>query len=266
MGVTKQGRIAVLTNYREDTTCQAIGVCSRGAIVSNWLAMPPDRECSTRQFIEEMISDGTAQSVGGFSLVCGKVNEPLAIMSNRVSHIDRITWVAKDRGETVGLSNTAFGDRSWPKIIQGETLMKEAIEEHVQAGEGEDELIQRLLEVLSTDTLPRLADGGGLETYINDLRKSVFIPVIGGQDKVDHAADEIAGGQAKDKVEVLANGHGSSDPMSYCRGLYGTQKQTVVLVDHKGRVKYFERTLFDNAAERIPIGEGDRCFEFMIEQ
>ncbi|KAL2012838.1 hypothetical protein VTN00DRAFT_363 [Thermoascus crustaceus] len=266
MGVTKQGRIAVLTNYREDTTCQAIGVCSRGAIVSSWLAMPPDRECSTRQFIEEMISGGTAQSVGGFSLVCGKVNEPLAIMSNRVSHVDRITWVAKDRGETVGLSNTAFGDRSWPKIIQGETLMKKAIEAHVQAGEGEDELIQRLLDVLSTDTLPRLADGAGLETYINHLRNSVFIPVIGGQDKVDRAADEIAGGQAKDKVEVLANGHGSSDPASYCRGLYGTQKQTVVLVDHKGRIKYFERTLFDNAAERIPIGEGDRCFEFMIEQ
>jgi len=267
MGVTRQGRIAVLTNYREDSACQAVGQCSRGTIVSSWLAMPPDRECSTRQFIEDMIADGTAQSVGGFSLVCGKVTElPLAIMSNRVSHVDRITWVAGERGETVGLSNTAFGDRPWPKIIQGEALMKQAIEAHVQAGEGEDELIQRLLGVLSTDTLPRLADGAGLETYINHLRKSIFVPVIGGQDEVDRAADEVAAGQVPDKVGVLTNGDGSLDQKAYMRGLYGTQKQTVVLVDHSGRVKYFERTLYDNAAKPIPIGKGDRCFEFMIEQ
>ncbi|KAJ9307978.1 hypothetical protein DTO271D3_2691 [Paecilomyces variotii] len=266
MGVTKHGHIAVLTNYREDIPADAVGTCSRGLIVRNWLTLPPDQRHCTQKFVEDMITSSAARNVGGFSLVCGKIHEPLAIMSNRVSHVDGITWVAKQQGETVGLSNTSFDDRSWKKILLGEKLMKEAIEEHAKAQEGEEELIQRLLHVLSTDTLPRLKEGASLETYIPLLRESIFVPVIGAQNEENRAADEVAAGDIPDKVTVAANGSTPPEQQCYMTGLYGTQKQTVVLVDKNRRVKYFERTLYDNNAKPIPVGKGDRSFEFVVEK
>lgn len=262
MGVSKHGHVAVLTNYREDIPADAVGTCSRGLIVRNWLTLPPGQRHCTEKFIEDMISSSAARNAGGFSLVCGKIHEPLAVMSNRVSQADGITWVAKQQGETIGLSNTAFDDRSWKKILLGEKLMKEAIEKHVKAKEGEDELIQRLLRVLSTDTLPRLKDGASLETYIPLLRESIFVPVIGAKDEDEKTAEEVARG----KVGVMANGSTPPDQTVYMSGLYGTQKQTVILVDKNRRVKYFERTLYDNDAKPIPIPKGDRSFEFVVEK
>src|SRR5690606_30617366 len=47
--------------------------------------------------------------------------------------------------------------------------------------------------------------------------------------------------------------------------LYGTQKQTIILVDHNGHVTYVERTLFDDDAKPLANGEADVREEFDIE-
>lgn len=268
MGVTKTGKLAVLTNYRESSTAKASAAAqSRGVIVSSWLAAPPDDKRDTKEFVQDTITGIAAKHVGGFSLVCGYVDEPLAIVSNRSANLGEVAWVAGERGQTLGLSNTSFGDRSWPKIIDGEGLMKEAIEAHVEAGEGDDEdkLIERLLGVLSTDTLPRLPEGSSTETYIPNLRKSIFIPAIGAESKKEKAVDEVAAACVEDKVKVDDAGKAAANT-EYMQGAYGTQKQTVLLVREDGRVRYFERTLYDNDANAIPAGEGDRSFEFMVER
>jgi uncharacterized protein with NRDE domain len=258
MGVTKQGRIAVLTNYRENAP---IGTVSRGAIVNGFLTKSPGRGAEgggkardTRQFVADMIESNTAKRAGGFSLVCGRVHEPLAIVSNRMSRIDGITWIAGEKGETVGLSNTAFGDRSWRKIVHGEELMKAAIDAHVQAAgeEGEDELISRLLTVLSTDTLPRIPGEYQKGQYDMLLRESIFIPLLGSRADIPTESS-------------IHNGE-KGDMSAYMQGMYGTQKQTVLLVSLDGRIKYFERTLYDQNVDPIPEGKGDRVFEFMIEK
>lgn len=232
--------------------------------MNSFLELPPDSKETTKSYVEGLVADGSAQDAGGFSLVCGKVGEPLAVVSNRVSSTEGITWLAKEKGETVGLSNTAFGDRSWPKIVKGEELMKEAIDASSNAGETEDELIERLLKLLSTDTLPRLEEGAGMETYINLLRHSIFIPALGEREEENLSADEIAAARLKETIDVV-QGEGT-DHIPYMSGLYGTQKQTIVLFDAAGRVRFFERTLYDNNAGTIPIGEGDRSFEFTIER
>lgn len=277
MGITRQGKVAVLTNYREATPANAIGAHSRGAIVNAWLTSSPSpspspnpnpdpdhhehEPHSTREFVNEMVASEIPQHVGGFSLVCGHVNEPLAIVSNRSANPDQITWVATDRGQTIGLSNTAFGDRTWPKIIEGEKLTKAAIDAHVTAGEDEDGLISRLLRVLSTDTLPRLSEGAATETYLNLLKESIFIPVIGARDEPD---DEVAAACIEAKVPVESLNENDRLKHHYTRGAYGTQKQTIILVTEQGRVRFFERTLYDNNVNAIPAGKGDRSFEFMI--
>ncbi|RAL11748.1 NRDE family protein [Aspergillus homomorphus CBS 101889] len=267
MGITRDGKVAVLTNYREDTSEQATGARSRGVIVNSWLTSAPDQRQSTEEFVQGMVASPSARNVGGFSLLCGYVNEPLAIVSNRSSTMDHIAWVATEKGQTLGLSNTVFDDRSWPKILQGERLMKEAINEHAQAGEEEDALINRLLDVLSINTLPSLSEDATAEDYLPYFRQSIFIPLLGAREKPIKPTDEMPAGC----VESKAAGDGSSkehDALdhSFLQGAYGTQQQTVVLVSTDGRVRYFERTLYDNDATAIPIGQGDRSFEFQVGQ
>jgi uncharacterized protein with NRDE domain len=290
MGVTKQGRVAVLTNYREPAPFSSV---SRGAIVNEFLtelgpqATDPssssssssssDRkqqqgQRSTRQFVLDMIESQTAKKAGGFSLVCGKVGEPLAIISNRMpDNIDAVTWVATKRGETVGLSNTVLHDRTWPKIINGEILMQAAIDAHIQAhstattiaggGGGtaggsinaaeEEDLISRLFAVLTTDSLPRMADRAPVkEQYMSQLKESIFIPLLGDRAKFEAEKEQLA----------------QLGLAGYMSGLYGTQKQTVLLVDYNGRVRYVERSLYDEHVHPIAVGKGDRSFEFVIEE
>ncbi|OJJ58747.1 hypothetical protein ASPSYDRAFT_152446 [Aspergillus sydowii CBS 593.65] len=259
MGVTRTGKVAVLTNYRERTSDAATGQQSRGAIVNSWLTRTPDHP--TPEYVEEMVASPTARNVGGFSLVCGYVNEPLAIVSNRSSDMDQITWIAGEKGQTKGLSNTVFDDRSWPKILEGERLVDDAIEEHVkeQKGEGEEELlIEKLIEVLNTNSLPQLDGDATAEDYLPYFRRSIFIPLIGRREKptAPAAAGEIAAPNSGQSQYIL--------DQSYLHGPYGTQKQTVILVRKDGRVRYFERTLYDQEAKAVPIGQGDRSFEFQV--
>lgn len=272
MGITKQGRVAVLTNYQE---AAPIGNISRGAIVNDFLTEPPtpspeggteekkagrEGQRTTRAFVQDMINSQMASKAGGFSLVCGRVGEPLAIISNRMAdNIDSTTWIASTRGETVGLSNTFLKDRTWPKIIKGEILMKSAIDAHIAAypnhqqslaEKGEDDLIKRLFSVLSTDTMPRLPSTEPIkEQYMDQLKESIFVPLLGDRAQFEAEADRLA------KMGLAG----------YISGLYGTQKQTILLVDHAGRVKYVERSLYDEHIHPIPLGQGDRVFEFVIE-
>ncbi|KAJ5764277.1 hypothetical protein N7533_002958 [Penicillium manginii] len=242
MGVTKQGKVAVLTNYREDTAIEAIGQY-----------IPPHEHQTTHDFVQSMVASPEAKKVGGFSLICGHINEPLAIVSNRSSNMDHITWVASERNQTRGLSNTSVDDRSWPKIINGEKLMEEAIEGHVQAEEDEEALLERLLAVLSTDTLPRPAGvKDTLDDYVNLLRESIFVPILGSDKVPAQTAEQDA--TARKLLD-----------QNYSSGPYGTQKQTILLARPDGRVRYFERTLYDDKVNAVPIGQGDRSFEFHAE-
>lgn len=263
MGVTKQGKVAVLTNYREDTSSDAVGVYSRGRIVNGWLTTAPSDYQTTHDFVQKMVASPEAKQVGGFSLVCGRINEPLAIVSNRSSDMDHITWVASGKNQTRGLSNTSVDDRSWPKITQGEELMQNAIEDHVQANEDEDALVERLLEVLSADTLPRLAEeNASVHAYIKHLRKSIFVPAIGTEEDPERGEEETAAADVEDTQEKpAANGLNQN----YSSGPYGTQRQTILLARPDGRVRYFERTLHDNNAQAVPLGQGDRSIEFTVE-
>lgn len=54
----------------------------------------------------------------------------------------------------------------------------------------------------------------------------------------------------------------SFDGMS---GPYGTQRQTIILVDWEGNVKFIERSLYDSQGKPITRGKGDMSFNFKIE-
>ena len=261
LGVTKHGRIAVLTNFREKG--EVVGAQSRGAMVNAFLT---HHGGSTEGFVKNLVASGAPQQVGGFSLVCGQIGEPLAVISNRVSSEGGISWILNQRDQTVGLSNTAFGDRSWAKIVNGEKLLTEVLSSSVREQEDEQQLLHRLLDLLSHDTLPKLEerDGTGLEAYIERLRDTIFVPVLGRDAVHEKSSSEVRAARTQEKAHVVENGQATNTPGT--TGLYGTQKQTVVLVRHDDTVRFFERTLYDqDSRSHEEQGTGDVDFNFKIE-
>lgn len=255
LGITKQGRIAVLTNFRSDSS-PARGAVSRGAIIRAFLtgSFP-----STEDFARQTIDSQLIREAGGFSLLCGRIGDPLTVISNSSSSVNELPVFALQPPRTVGLSNAAFEDRGWKKVIDGEHELEAAIEDNVNQVESEDAFVNRLFGLLSIDTLPRLQQDEDLSSYLGALKNTIFVPPLG-----------QGGSTSSKKVSMTGDGD-QSDPSTGNKdvngmGLYGTQKQTVVLVSQSNRVRFLERTLYDASRKIIPIGQGDREFTFDIEE
>ncbi|KAI5255790.1 DUF833-domain-containing protein [Aureobasidium subglaciale] len=258
LGLTKQGRLACLTNFREAGT-QIYGVKSRGGLPKAFLTLPPGSTQSSEEFARHMVEDVGVGDVGGFSLVFGRLRKAdicsakgkgLAIISNRTADASATTWICGKPGEIQGLSNSYFGDRTWPKVVEGERRLQSAIEKQSAARSSKQDLLKALFEVLSQDTLPRRKHGQDWETYVYQLRNSIFIPRIGGEELDDASADEIAAADVGRSAKTNNGG-------------YGTQKQTVILVDHDGKVTYVEKTLYDELGR--PTDGDFEQHEFEIE-
>lgn len=259
--MTQHGRVAVLTNYREEGEAIIEGARSRGLIPNAWLKSDPAANETTEQFAKRMIEEDGVKGVGGFSLCYGFVQDVvkrtgkgLAIVSNRTPEVKDVIRLLGEKNETHALSNAAYGDRSWPKVVNGEAWTQKAIEESVAADDTPDQLIERLLKVLATDTMPRQKENEEWDMYLNQLRHSIFVPSIGRDHLEEHKmpAHEIG-----DVVK-----HRATDATSGC---YGTQKSIVMVVDKDGWAFYTERTFYDGDAKPIEIGKGDRKFEFQIQ-
>ncbi|PSK58730.1 Transport and Golgi organization protein 2 [Elsinoe australis] len=266
LGITKQGRIGCLTNFRESEGQPVSGLKSRGGIVNSFLTTAPDSRESTTDSARRIVEEDGVNDVGGFSLLFGRLTRPdqtgvaegLAIISNRTPDVSGVTWIAQRPGETHGLSNSHFGDSTWPKVTTGERLLKQVVDEHAQkSGATENELVDQIFHTLSVDTLPRRKSGEDWEIYVLQLRNSIFIPKVGGQaEKL--ASDEVHAAQSIHKVE-------SRSEREDLAGVYATQKQTVILVDHDGNVTFTEKTLYTRNGNANGGEEDVRTFKFPIE-
>ena len=263
LGITKQGLLAVLTNFREEGVIKP-EARSRGAMVNAFLTQPPDGSGGTEQFIHDLVDSDGLKGVGGFSLVCGKVGQPLAVISNRTPNVEDTAWIVKGRGETIGLSNAAFDNRSWPKVVRGEALLSSAIKQHLLEQTSQASFIEQLFRILDDDTLPRKPHDYPWDTYVKELRKSIFIPVIGGEGAEESRAEDLAAANSKQHVRV-EDSTKRAQSKNEVDGAYGTQKQTVVLADYQGRVTFIERTLYDASSKVMEAPGRDRTFRFDIQ-
>lgn len=283
MGLTEEGLLAVLTNYREvdvdDTKHPIYGVRSRGGMVTAWLGGLPNESVATG--VRNLVKDGGVKGVGGFSMVCGKLrkqSQGIAIVSNRAGNVDDVPVVGKERGEIWGLSNAAFdatgGAEEWPKIANGKKLLRQVLDKSVTQQSSQDDLISDLFSVLDNDTLPRDNEDTSLLEYISQLKHSIFIPPVGDQMHRQAMKEAMSKGPGKwatddqaatEQLAVEGRPEPSRTPiMGFETGLYGTQRQTVVLVDWEGKVTMVERALWDGNGNELPRGEGDMKFEFTI--
>ncbi|KAK0333366.1 hypothetical protein LTR91_014697 [Friedmanniomyces endolithicus] len=268
LAITKDGRIANLTNFRDGDGEVASNV-SRGGLVSAYFAkaaLESDGEESYDGFVRRLVGEVDVKKVGGFTLLFGRLRKPdgegrvpgLGVLSNRTSSAEGVFRICGELGETQGLSNSHFGDREWPKVVQGEKLLSEAISGSISRGEDQEGLVERLFGVLSVDTLPRPKPGEDFQAFTKQLRNSILIPPVGGEAAQSKPADKIA----------AADGTGTPDHsgVKVGDGVYGTQKQTVVLVDMRGRVNFIERTLHDGDGGLDSDDNKDRRYEFTIEE
>jgi uncharacterized protein with NRDE domain len=234
--------------------------------------------------VQHILGGEGVKGVGGFSLVCGKLRkrrdsteelEPMAIISNRSADLDDVPWIGGKRGEVYGLSNTSYSDPiTWPKIKMGKEKLLAAVKAAVEANLGEDELVDELYAVLDTNTLP-VQDGQDFDAYLSQLRKSIFIPSIGKAEPLQTVlpAGQIASSEPMDSKEIRKGElekklkeaeRPDPETQSGMSGVYGTQRQTVLLVDWEGHVTFRERSLYDEHGNPIEKGSEDMKFEFDI--
>lgn len=283
LGISKNGTLAVLTNYREasnhDPDHPICGVKSRGNMVNAWLGGLPDS--GVRNGVHTLVKDGGVKGVGGFSMVCGKLrrkSEGIAIVSNRAGDPNDVPMVGLARGEVWGLSNTVYTNSlEWPKVQAGKRLLTDALSEAVSNRFTHEELVAKLFSVLDTDTLPKRLPGMTAEDQRGQLRHSIFVPAFGDEAdfiRMKEAMDKgradwtETDGETKAAEEITSQERPDATPnpvAMFEEGLYGTQRQTVLLVDWEGKVTFVERALWDANGNAIPRGEGDVTFGFTID-
>ncbi|KAK3114687.1 hypothetical protein LTR53_006773 [Teratosphaeriaceae sp. CCFEE 6253] len=263
LAVTRQGRICNLTNFRDDGA-EVAQNRSRGGLVSAYVTTPLDSEEDDEAFVKRLVDDIDIQKVGGFTLLFGRLRKPedgkvpgLGVVSNRTSSSEGVVRICENLGETQGLSNSHFGDLTWPKVVHGEHLLSQAIAANISRGDTQEKFIERLFDVLSVDTLPRPKPGEDFQAFTRQLRNSIFIPPVGGEAVESKPADQLA----------AADGTGTPDDgaVKVSSGVYGTQKQTIVLVSSEGRVMFVERTVYDGDQATMDSELRDRRYEFDIE-
>lgn len=293
MGISRTGRVAVLTNYRERIDPQDAqnvhGVKSRGEIVNSWLGAPEDE--SLDHFVQRTLEGRLLKGVGGFSLICGDLKareagaskgsngeaagrgdksiDPFVVVSNRSDAVSAVPRIGGERGEVWGLSNTIYEEPpTWPKIIIGKQLVKETIDKAVVEDADEDRLMDLLFGVLDTNRMPTRDPSLGHEEYVDQLKNSIFCPAISDEERDRDMAAAVARGRMKpafDEIEDESRELVEDAPAMFDTGAYGTQRQTVILVDWNGRVTYKERALWDSHGNPIERGKGDVVIKYDIE-
>ncbi|MHC4829094.1 MAG: NRDE family protein [Planctomycetota bacterium] len=130
MGVTREGRFAALTNYREPGKTKP-DAPSRGELVADFLRS----EASPEAHLPALRASGAA--CNGFNLLFG-VGERLGYHSNRGA-------------ESVGLSPGIYGlsnhllDTPWPKVRRG----KEGLADVLRAADGPEGILENAFALLS---------------------------------------------------------------------------------------------------------------------
>lgn len=112
MAMNKNGRIAMVTNYRDLKHLKAVAP-SRGALVSNFLLT----DNSPEHYLEQLLP--TTHNYNGYNLIVGSAEE-LWYQSNYREGILKIS------SGLHGLSNHLL-DSPWPKVMRGIDKMKNAL-------------------------------------------------------------------------------------------------------------------------------------------
>jgi uncharacterized protein with NRDE domain len=155
MGITKSGRFAAITNYRDMKNIK-VNVPTRGNLTLDFLIS----DISPGKYFKQINSE--LKNYNGFNLILGDVNN-LFYISNIKSEIIKI------EPGIHGLSN-AFLDTKWPKVEMSKQRLKDAIN-NKQISENQ---LMKILDDINFADDDKLPDTG-LEKELERVLSSVFI-------------------------------------------------------------------------------------------
>jgi uncharacterized protein with NRDE domain len=112
LGMTRKGRLAAITNYRDPAHTREHAP-SRGNLVLHFL----EKKLSATQYLNDIRREGCRYN--GFNLVLGSIDE-LFWCSNRGDNIQRLS-----KG-IYGLSNHLL-DTPWPKVAKAKTALRDVL-------------------------------------------------------------------------------------------------------------------------------------------
>lgn len=154
LGVTKTGKFAAITNYRDPKRAQ--GKKSRGNIVRDFLI----ENIHPKKFIEKLSKTRTLY--GGYNVLLGDSNE-LYHYNNVFNETNVIT------PGTHSLSNCTL-NTPWPKVVKGATYLKEVIKKSTKTIDIEQLFqINTDEEIAPDDKLPNTGVGIELERLLSPL-------------------------------------------------------------------------------------------------
>lgn len=156
MGITRAGRWAAVTNYRE-TAPPPPAAPSRGGLVGGFLRGDEDPETYLHSLLP-----GAAE-YAGFNLLAGD-GERLSYLSNRGGGVRTL------EPGTYGLSN-ALLDTPWPKVERGKAMLREVVD---AGGEPEVEALLRVL-ADADPAPPHLLPDTGVGPERERMLSSLFI-------------------------------------------------------------------------------------------
>jgi uncharacterized protein with NRDE domain len=133
LGVTRSGRFAAITNYR-DPAAQMKNAPSRGSLISDFLT----GNTSPERYLKSVSKEGKA--FNGFNLIAGDESE-LYYYSNRATRIRQL------QPGLYGISNRLL-DTAWPKIQRGKSLLKGQLSGREKVD------VEKIWEVLADRSLP----------------------------------------------------------------------------------------------------------------
>lgn len=152
LGITRTGRMAAVTNYRDGPT-RMPAPRSRGALTADFLRGGGTPEAYLKRVVP------AAGQYGGFSLLVGDIGH-LWSHSNRGAGIEKVTPGVH------GLSNHLL-DTPWPKVVRGRQKVAALLKA------GEEELIRGLFDTLADRSaapdaeLPDTGVGAGRERELS---------------------------------------------------------------------------------------------------
>jgi uncharacterized protein with NRDE domain len=155
LGITRDGALAAVTNYRESGAVKS-STRSRGELAANYLR----GQAAPAAYMNRLQSD--VQAYNGFNLIAGNIHE-LWYGSNRGAQATIV------RPGVHGLSNHLL-DTPWPKVERGRKVMTELIQHKSQA------LIDGLFGLLAERTCAR--DDELPQTGVGQARERVLSPAF----------------------------------------------------------------------------------------
>lgn len=188
LGITRSGRLAAVTNYR-DPNLVAPEARSRGSLVRDFLVGSEPADLYLQR-----IAAG-ADRYNGFNLIVGD-SDGLWYLSNRGAGIRRI------EPGIHGLSNHLI-DTDWPKVRRGKTALRQLIDN------GEADSIESMLAMLSDRSCA--ADEALPDTGVGLKWERILSPIF--------ITSETYGTRCSSVIQVSRNGSVSFVERSYrCQG------------------------------------------------